>query len=85
MAPAVRTAVSLRRTLFQQADALAGRLRLTRSALFSRALEEFVRRFQNRELLDQLNAAYYDAPDESERVLQSRVTRLQRRSLKGKR
>ena len=30
-----------------------------------KALEEFVRRRQNQELLDQLNAAYDDAPDAS--------------------
>ncbi|MGH9719349.1 MAG: hypothetical protein ACRD8O_04000 [Bryobacteraceae bacterium] len=64
---------------------MAARLRMTRSGLFARALEEFVRRQQNREMLRQLNAAYDDAPDESERALRDKMVRLQRRTLKAKR
>jgi len=77
--------VSLRRNLFQETEALAARLCLSRSALFARALEEFIRRQQNRELLEQLNAAYDDAPDRAERTLQDRMVPLQRRLLKDKR
>ncbi|MFN0167240.1 MAG: hypothetical protein ACKV22_12495 [Bryobacteraceae bacterium] len=80
----VRTAVSLRSTLFHETEALAARLRLSRSALFARALEEFVRRQQNRELLDKLNAVYDEGPDRSERAVQEGMLRLQRGLLKGK-
>ncbi len=58
---------------------------MTRSGLFAQALEEFVRSRQNQELLEQLNAAYDDTPDASERRLQNRMVRVQRRLLKGKR
>jgi len=71
--------------LFQETEALAARLRLTRSGLFARALEEFVGRQQNQEMLQRLNAAYDDAPDGSERSLQSKMVRLQRHLVKGKR
>ena len=85
VAQTVRIAVSIRRTLFQESEALAARLRLSRSALFARALEEFVRRQENHQLLEQLNAAYDDAPDNSERDLQDTMVRVQRGLLKGKR
>ena len=84
MQQTVRTAVSLHKDLFEEVEGLAARLRLTRSGLFSRALEDFVRRQQNQELLRQLNAAYDDAPDESERILQRAMVRSQRRMVKGK-
>ncbi|MBI3679313.1 MAG: hypothetical protein HY235_02830 [Acidobacteria bacterium] len=71
--------------MFQETEALANRLRLTRSGLFSRALEEFVRRQQGQELLRQLNVAYDDAPDASERSLHDEMVTLQRRMVKGKR
>jgi len=84
VAQTVRTAVSLRRTIFQESETLAARLRLSRSALFARALEEFIHRQQNHDLLEQLNAAYDDTPDQSERTLQNRMIRIQRRLVKSK-
>ncbi len=45
-------------------------------------MDKQLRRRQNQELLDQLNAAYDDTPDASERMLQNRMVRLQRRLLK---
>lgn len=58
---------------------------MTRSALFARALEEFVRRSQNQELLRRINSAYGGVPDESERALHAKMVRLQRRVVKEKR
>ncbi len=57
---------------------MAARLRMSRNALFTRALEEFVWRLQNRDLLAKLNAAYADSPDRSEQILQDGMLRLLR-------
>ena len=65
MATSIKTALSLPRELFEQGDALAGEMHVSRSRLFSLALEEFIRRHQNRKLLERINAAYSDGPDET--------------------
>ena len=56
----VKTAVSIRKPLFEQAEDLAHHMKVSRSRLFALALEDYIRRQQNRELLASLNAAYAD-------------------------
>jgi metal-responsive CopG/Arc/MetJ family transcriptional regulator len=65
----VKTAISLEDSLFKQVEALAKKMKVSRSRLFALALEEFLRRHQNQQLLEQLNAAYDDAPDPEEEAL----------------
>ena len=79
----VKTAVSLRRELFEQGEALAGRLRISRSRLFALALEEFVRRHENRQLLERLNAAYGGGADPEEAALRPARRRWHRRLVIG--
>ena len=62
----VRTAISLDRSLLEEADALAEELRVSRSRLFVLALEDFMRRHQNRQLQARLNEAYAGEPDPAE-------------------
>jgi metal-responsive CopG/Arc/MetJ family transcriptional regulator len=69
MAATVRTAISMRRDLFRQSDKLARRLRVTRSRLFSMAMEEFLRRYEDKELLARINAANEDFPDAEEKAV----------------
>ena len=83
MPQSIKTAVSLRRELFEQSEALASRMRVSHSRLVAMALEEFLRRRQNRELLDQINAAYEDQARPSERKLLARMRRQHRRLLEG--
>ena len=54
----VKTAISLQRPLFEQVDALAQELQISRSRLFVLAVEAFIRRYQNRQLLEAINEAY---------------------------
>lgn len=56
----VKTAISLQESLFEQAEALASEMKVSRSRLIAIALEEFIRRHQNRLLLEKINAAYED-------------------------
>ena len=62
----IKTAVSIRKHLFEQAEDLAHRMKVSRSRLFALALEDYIRRQQNRELLASLNAAYVDEPTPAE-------------------
>jgi metal-responsive CopG/Arc/MetJ family transcriptional regulator len=75
----IKTGISLRRELFEKGEAVASEMHVSRSRLFALALEEFIRRHENRKLLRRLNAAYSDGPDAAERALQGRMRRQHRR------
>ena len=80
----VKTAISIQKELFEQADSLASEMRISRSQLFALALEDFLRRHQNQKLLREINAAYdIDAPEESEREAERSMRRHQRRIMEG--
>lgn len=81
--PHVKTAVSLQEDLFEQVEALAGEMQISRSRLFALALKEFLRRHQNQQLLEQINAAYAEAPDPSEQALQRRMRHQHRQIVEG--
>lgn len=79
----VKTAVSIQKSLFEQAEDLARKMKVSRSRLFVLALEDYIRRQQNRELLAQINAAYADEPDPAEQTLRRKSKRLHRRIAEG--
>ena len=79
----VKTAISIQKPLFEQAEDLARKLKISRSRLFGLALEEFIRRQRNRELLEQINAAYADEPDTTEQTLRHKERRSHRRMVEG--
>jgi predicted transcriptional regulator len=56
----VKTAISINETLFEQVNKLADELKVSRSYLFVMAVEEFIERYENHLLLEQLNRAYDD-------------------------
>ena len=60
--PTVKTTISLDKSLFDRGDLLAGELKLSRSGLVGQALEEFITKRRNRDLLARLNLAYADEP-----------------------
>jgi metal-responsive CopG/Arc/MetJ family transcriptional regulator len=76
----IKTAVSLPDALFAQVEDLARDLNVSRSHIVALALEEFVRRHQNQQLLDALNQAY-DVPSDSEELLRTPARRQQHRRL----
>lgn len=73
--PNVKTAISLPESLFEQAEAVAGEMNVSRSRLIALALGEFICRHQNRQLLEKINAAYEEPPDEQEQALLRRISR----------
>ena len=62
----IKTAISIDKPLFEQMGDLAHELNTSRSRIFSLAAAEFVQRHKNLKLLEAINAAYDDLPDEKE-------------------
>ncbi|MBA7577540.1 hypothetical protein ES708_19393 [subsurface metagenome] len=62
----IKTAVSIKESLFKEAETLAKKLEISRSKLFAVALENFIRQQENRELLKKINEVHSQAfsPDE---------------------
>ncbi len=79
----VKTAISIQKHLFEQAEKLARKMGVSRSRLFVLALEDYIHRHENRELLAKLNAAYNDEPDPAERALRRRARKTHRRIVEG--
>jgi len=79
----VKTAISLQRPLFEQVDALAQELQISRSRLFVLAVEAFIQRYQNRKLLEAINEAYDDLPDAEERALRDKMRQQHRQMVEG--
>jgi metal-responsive CopG/Arc/MetJ family transcriptional regulator len=54
----IKTAISLQKSLFEQVEKLAHQMKVSRSRLFTMALEDFIRRQENEALLEQINRSY---------------------------
>jgi metal-responsive CopG/Arc/MetJ family transcriptional regulator len=65
----VKTAISIDKSLFEQVNRVADKLAVSRSNLFALAVEAFIQRYENEQLLRQLNQAYDDLPPADEEKL----------------
>lgn len=83
--PVVKTAISLQAPLFEQAESLARELHISRSKLFSLAVEEFIRRHQSQQMLAQLNEVYgeEDVPTAEEELYLKLTRQTHRRIAEG--
>ena len=79
----IKTAISIDKSLFAQANALARKLKISRSRLFVLALEDYIQEQQNRELLERINAVYTDEPDATEKILRRKARKSHRRLVEG--
>ncbi|MBI2941714.1 MAG: ribbon-helix-helix protein, CopG family [Chloroflexi bacterium] len=79
----VKTAISLDESLFEQVESLARALKLSRSRVIALALEEFVRRREDRRLLEAINATCEEEPGPEDLGLLRGMRRLQRQALEG--
>jgi metal-responsive CopG/Arc/MetJ family transcriptional regulator len=75
--PSVKTAVSLPKEIYDQTEAAAQEMKVSRSSLYALALKEWLRRRESQRMLDQLNEVYKDPPDEEERQYLKAMERLQ--------
>lgn len=80
----VKTAISVQEALFEQAEKIAKEMKISRSRLFNLALEDFVLRYRNRELLKQINEAYENLPDPEEQERRLKMLRIQKRLVDSK-
>lgn len=74
----VKTAISLEKPLFEQVNVMAKNLNISRSRLFSIAVQDYLKRCQNIELLDKIDAAYDDVAETNSKI----VTRMRPNHLK---
>ncbi len=79
----IKTAISLPKPLFEQVNAFASELHVSRSHIFVLAVEEYIRRHENRKLLDAINAAYDDLHDEEERTVRQKMRQRHRQLVEG--
>ena len=79
----VKTAISIQQSLFEQAEALARELHISRSRLFALAVEDFMQRHENQRLLERINDAYADTTTPDEQALLRRMRRQQRQMVEG--
>ena len=79
---AMKTAISIEKNLFDQADNLARTMKVSRSKLFVIALQDYIEHQKNKEMLAQINSAYADEPDTTEQTLR-RKSRQQHRRIVG--
>ena len=81
----IKTAISLHDVLFAQVEDLARDLKISRSHVVALALEEFVQRHHNRQLLEAINQAYdhEHSLDDAPMVCTSARTQQHRRNVEG--
>ncbi len=79
----VKTAISLDAALFEQVERIAHNLNVPRSRLFAMALEDFIQKYENQQLLEAINAVYESEPDSAEIALVQKMRRTHRRLVEG--
>ena len=79
----IKTAISIEKPLFEEIEAIAKEMDISRSYLFTLAAREFIQHHKNQKLLDAINAAYKDLPDPGEEKLRAQMKHKHRRLVKG--
>lgn len=64
--PGVKTAISLDEELFNKVEKIAHKLHISRSRVFTIAVQDYLHKQENKTLLAQLNEAYSDQPSDEE-------------------
>ena len=79
----IKTAVSINESLFKRAEDLAYKLEVTRSKLVSIALEDYIRQYENKQLLKQINKTYDNKTSSDEQAYQIRMKKYHKRFAEG--
>ena len=83
MPGSVKTAISMQQYLFDDVNALAEELNVSRSKLFVLAIEEFIKKNESEKMLAQINAAFDDSLDEVERKVPGAMKSKQKKILES--
>ena len=73
----MKTAISIPPEVFEAAEAFARRRQLSRSALYTRAVEEFLQHHRSENVTERLDRVYGEVPSELDPV----IARLQDQTL----
>ena len=79
----VKATITIQKNLLQQADEIARRMKISRNRFFALAIEDFIRRHENKLVLEQINRAHADGPDPDEQENLRRMKCKSIESLKG--
>lgn len=78
----IKTAISIEKPLFEEVEALAEEMKVSRSYLFTLAARDFLQNHKSQKLLLAINAAFDDLPDASEERLLAQMKSKHRRLVK---
>jgi metal-responsive CopG/Arc/MetJ family transcriptional regulator len=81
----VKTAISLQKDLFNQVNNLAKEKHISRSRLFTLAVEDYLKKNENRKILTEINAAYNDTPGDEETRVSQAMRQKQRKNIEEER
>ncbi len=76
----IKTAISIDEGIFKKAEEMARQMKISRSQLFSMALEKYLRDIENKRMLEKINAVY-EVPDPEEDEYMTRVRNFRRRKV----
>ncbi len=79
----VKTAISIPQPLFEQAEHLSREMHISRSQLYAKAVEDFIRRYESDAILAKLNEVYADGGSVGEKALGPRARARHRKLLEG--
>ncbi len=79
----IKTAISVQKPLFEAINEIAREMNISRSRFFVIAAEEYIQRLNNIKLLDALNEAYKDSPDQTEKEVLGGMKHLQQEISEG--
>ena len=75
----MKTAISLPEPLFEAAEKLAKRMQLSRSALYARAVEDFVRKNDQDDVTNRINRVLAEALQERDPLIGAAAKKMLRR------
>ncbi len=78
----IKTAISIEKPLFEEVEAVAEEMEVSRSHLFTLAARDFIQHHKSKKLLDAINAAYKDLPDIEEKRLRAQMKSKHRQLVK---
>ena len=81
----VKTAISIEKKLFDEINKLAKQLHVSRSHLFALAVEDYLKKYENKNLLARINAAYDDVPTQEEVEIKRAMKQKHRKSIETER
>ena len=79
----IKIAISIQKSLFEKAEDLARKMKVPRSRIYALALQDYLRRRENENLLAQINAAQEEELEASEKYRRDKSKRTHRRLVEG--